>query len=439
MAKQTLDELESLNHYAFAGRRDMTRDFNVLVVNHANDGEETLTLASQLLGTGAIIVHYDPDADALERVKRRATAMGVSAPIRFFGGALITLQKSLESQSGRSGGFFDYVRFTRSATDTRDLASMFGLAVQLTSDDGVVGFSTFGQHGREPYRQLRVLARHLSFDEPSPEVLLQRLKELFVFLPEYNWTKLAFDNLEPQVRRMNDEAFVRNFFRDETAMTVPQLYSLFARFSLHNYGFARERRAYYNAWFLRPNLATRFNKLTPQAQQEFSDIGWGLIEEHHCWAGRRPAENVAIDLADPNAVPFVNRFVEQELHYASIFRSLSASENPAITIPLSDGVTSQIQIPWGEVESRFVKLVDGEKTLATIAATIHRDLLRDTTLAETPAETPDANTVPTIGEIRQSIAEFLRATSLHDVFLLRHRDCPPLPTSRWDDCVRDAA
>lgn len=407
----TLDELDSLNQYGFRGARDMTRDFRILTINKESDGSETLALAAQLLGTTSLIVHFDPDTIAIEQVQHRASERGLSANIRFVSGTLIAFLGSLRAKSGRDDGFFDYVRFCRSATYTPDLPGLFALATRFLKDDGVLGLTTFGHYGREPYRQLQKLAQHLNFDQPHPTELLQRLKELFVFLPEYNWTRLAFDNLSREVRLVNDEAFARNFLREENSLTVPQLYALLDTYSLHHYGFARELRPYYNAWFLAPNLLGKYNALPPRQQHEFAEIGWSLIEEHNVWVGKK--KFTPLDFSDPDFIPFLNEPVEKQFRWSQRLLDVPSDQKPVMNIKLGEGNTCSVEIPWDESLARFVQLVDGYKTLGEIALLIREETCDGVSLEE----------------ILQNIANFLQVTSLQDVFLVRHETCPILPSS----------
>lgn len=419
-----LDELETLNHFCFRGGRDMTQNFRVLTVNDFSFGDETLFLAAQLAGTNALIVHYDASPAAVETVRRRAETLGLAARIRFTSGSLTDLLESLGAKqkilSVKNGidadrgtfGPFDYVRCRNALDHANDPQALLELMVRFLNENGVLGISCYGYYGREAHRQMQAIGKALNGDRPGIREELARMKELYLFLPNSAWPRLAFENLSPELRAAGDEAWLSEFLReDEFSMTVPQIHEFLDRHGFTLAQFSREMRASYKPWFAlgNPEYTEPFLRLSERQMQAFSEIAWNNIERHHFWAVRGGAS--VADATDPDNIPFYNHFASLQHSWKRLLPRHPETKNLTLSMKVGNGDRFETKIPWGREQRRFVELIDGYKTLGEIAILVREEA---------------AGTVG-LEELIRLFGSIIRATEMDDIFLLRQKDTPPLP------------
>ncbi len=424
LVSNSLDELDTLNHYCFGGCRDMSRQFRILTVNDGSEGEESLFLAAQLMGTDSMVVHYDPSPLVVERVRRRAEQYGLLGRIRFTSGSLVELLASLRSKSQllavRQGekeekaieyGPFDYVRCCGAFDRAENPHDLFELTTRFLKEDGVLGVSCFARYGREPYRQMQALAKLLDDRRGRTGDTIALLKEFMVFAPTSNWTRMAFDQLSPEIRRMKDEAFFTEFLREDGfAPSIVQLYDLLDARLMDIACFARETRFMYQPWFAQNDrkLADVLKDIAPRDIQAVSEIAWGNIERHLFWASRGEARTA--DPGDPDNIPFFNHFSNMKRSWSTLLRTIP--EDGVLTIEISIGEDCfSLTHAWNAVLRRFIELLDGYKTLGEIALVIRE---------ETRGEMG-------IDEILRTITLFMHGAALEDILLLRHKNTPLLP------------
>lgn len=411
-----LDELDTLNHHAFRGKHDFVRRSLLLTVNGHGNGDETIFLAAQLAGTDSIVVHHDRSETALEHVRRRAERTGVLHQIRFVGGPLEALRNALQGNPAfrASGGFgpFDYIRCTGGLEEHADFEAALALLAELLKENGTIGMSCFGYYGREPYRQMQQIDGYLNSDRPGLEIGRSRLKELFPFMPSTNWTRMAFDQLEPEVRSAGDEAYAAHFMkRDRHGLKVPELYGMLDRHGLHHAGYSRQTRMLYQPWFAAQDeeLDAVLRELSPRDRQAVSEIACGCLSRHHFWASR--LERPRVDSSDLDNIPFFNPWVRAKRNWKSSLGRVGPDAAPELILEPAPGMRLNLPLPWGHVEHRLVELVDGFKTLGEIVVLIREE--SDETLG--------------VLEIAQRCIAFIDAVQDEDIVLLRHRSVPVLP------------
>lgn len=419
-----LDELDCVNHYCYGGRKNLNRDFLVLCVNDHSPGDETIFLAVQLMGTESRIVHFDWSPAAMELVRTRAKRLGVAERICWCCKDLENVHSIFKlaesdrvtqkrpSRNDLALQRFDYVRCCGALDRLADFETHFDTLLAFLKPEGALGMTCLGKYGREPYRQFQKIARFLGEDRPSLQDEVDRLKELFVFLPEYNWTRLAFENLQPEIRSMKDEAFIAHFLRQDVhSWTVSQLYELLERKNLDLANFSRQTRRMYQPWFARKNheLFRLMQNLPVQDTQAISEMAWNSIEEHVFWATRR--KSARADLSDLESVPFFNPVVLRQKPWKRVFLETPLEIAPKIALKLSREERYEVTLPWNREIRRFVDLIDGYRTLGEIVTQIREE----------------ENAPEGIEEIVRSCRRFIDGCELEDILLVRHKSVPVLP------------
>ena len=414
-----LDELDCLNHYCFGGRKNMNQDFLVLTLNDHSPGDETLFIAVQLLGTQSRVVHFDPSPLGVELARSRAQKIGVADKIVWVTPDLQNVHRLFSvANDEKLPGLqkFDYVRCCGALNYCDDFDASLREMIGFIKPSGALGMSCFGAYGREPYRQFQAISDYLNSDEPGIQEEIDRLKELFVFSPEKNWTRLTFDNLLHDVRSMKDDAFAANFVRkDRCGLTVPELYDVLEKNDLDLVNFARHTRIMYQPWFAQkdPNLLELLKSLPIQDTQAVAEIAWNIIEEHIFWASRQQSSRA--DWNDWDNVPFFNPVSQSQNGWREKLLKTRTGVNPQLLVEITAEEKYAIELPWNPQIHRMIELIDGCRTFKDIVMTIRE---------EQHGRISTEN-------ILQSCTQFLTAAELEDIILLRHPKVVPLPfTSR---------
>ncbi|MGL6193741.1 MAG: hypothetical protein ACRC2T_02825 [Thermoguttaceae bacterium] len=425
-----LDELDCVNHYCFAGQKNFCANFLALSINDHSPGDETLFLAAQLVGTQSRIVHFDYSPLSVELAKARATKIGVADRILWCTGELEAVHELFvdprnsdnSSNSDKhshtrplGNNQFDYVRCCGALNWKDDFESELDKILAFMKPDGALGMSCFGFYGREPYRQFQTIANILGSDSPGVQEEVDRLKELYVFAPDHNFTRLAFENLVSDVRSMKDDAFAAHFLREDgCALTVPQIYEILDRKNLKLANFARHTRIMYQPWFAQknPELLDLLKQLPIQDTQAVAEIVWNTIEEHIFWAIRPNASRI-----DPNNwdnIVFFNPMSQNQNHWREKFLSTEADTTPQLIVKISPEEKYNVVLPWNPQIKRMIELINGYRSFKEIIITIRE-------------EQSNVGGNLTTEEILCSCGQFLLATELEDIILMRAPGVPVLP------------
>ena len=170
-----------VDHYVFAGRRDFSEPFRVLVAG-GGTGDATIMLAQQLsdLGADARIIHLDISDASIETARARARARGLDG-IEFVHGSLIDL-------AGLGLGPFDYIDCCGVLHHLEDpLAGLRALTASLAPDGGI-GMMLYAPLGRTGVYPAQAMLRILGGDAPGDD-RLDLARRLLDGLPATNWLR----------------------------------------------------------------------------------------------------------------------------------------------------------------------------------------------------------------------------------------------------------
>jgi len=192
------DQLESLNHYCFRGRRDFRHGFRALVAG-GGTGDATVYLAQQLAGTDAAIVHLDVSTASIDVARRRTRQRGLEQDVYWIEGSLLDLPSfGLEP--------FDYVNCSGVLHHLDNPAEGLAALVSVLKDDGALGLMLYGRYGRLGVYQMQELMRLVNRGEQHPQEKVNNAKETFAALPISNVLKRMAGAM-PDDGSMNDAEF----------------------------------------------------------------------------------------------------------------------------------------------------------------------------------------------------------------------------------------
>jgi len=398
------DQLESLNHYCFRGRRDFRHGFRALVAG-GGTGDATVYLAQQLAGTDAAIVHLDVSAASIDVARRRTRQRGLEQDVSWIEGSLFDLPSfGLEP--------FDYVNCSGVLHHLDDPNEGLAALVSVLKDDGALGLMLYGRYGRLGVYPMQELMRLINRGEQHPQEKVNNAKETFAALPISNVLKRMAGAM-PDDGSMNDTEFYDMFLHaKDRPFSVPEVYELLDSAGLHLIEFCSKNRALLDPRIAFPSgrLHERVSRLPRREQQAAAELFWGAVVRYDFWASRR--SNTIADPRHPDNVPLFPtcaRLIGAQQSLLAAADAPGESWKYSILGPLQTRIS--LQIALNDVSRRLVRLIDGRRTTGEIVGAIAAELA--------PRLSVD--------EVWHLCHEALRSLQGFDLVLLRHVSAPPMP------------
>ena len=166
-----------IDHFLFAGRRDWTKPFRVLVAG-GGTGDALIMLAQKLSdrGTPAEILYLDMSEASRAVAEARAQVRALTN-ITFMTGDLLTAPEH---------GPFDYVDCTGVLHHLPDPQAGFDALAQALAENGGMGAMVYAPHGRTGVYPIQGALAALTAGE-APEAQVAIAKTLLKSLPKTNW------------------------------------------------------------------------------------------------------------------------------------------------------------------------------------------------------------------------------------------------------------
>ena len=346
--------LAELDHYVFAGRRDASRPFRVLVAG-GGTGDATVMLAQQLADAGgpAEIVHVDLSEASLAIAEARVEARRLSN--------VAFRRLSLLDLPGSGLGPFDYIDCCGVLHHLDDPAAGLAALAAVLAPRGGLGLMVYGTLGRTGVYPAQAMLRALTGDdegESAARVAVAR--RLLAQLPPTNWLKrnpFIADHLQ------GDDAGLYDLLlhsRDR-AYTVPEVAALAAGAGLRVAAFV-EPALYDPASYLTdPQILASLGRLPWLDRCAFAENLAGNLRKHVFYAIKadHPGPCVA-DAADEAAVPVWREAADSAL--AKAIRpggALTANR---------DGVGLRFPLP--PLAGAILARIDGHRSIAAIRAEV---------------------------------------------------------------------
>jgi SAM-dependent methyltransferase len=356
-----LDELPSLNHYVFGGRRDFSKDFRILVAG-GGTGDSTIFLAEQLRHTAAEIVHLDLSEASINLARQRARSLALEGRIEWIQGSLLDLPRS-------DLPYFDYINCTGVLHHLEHPEEGLAALLSRLKDDGGLGLMLYGKYGRTAVYPLQQLMRLVNHADDDPEVQLQNLKEVLAALPGTNWHRRASMLALPDAQRPDTELYDTYLHSQDEPYSVPGLYRLLEAAGLKLVAFTRTSRPLYGPALLglSPQLREPIDRLSPPQLQAFAELFWGTVRKHEFWAARRG--DTAADRRDLRCIPMLTEYFDR---VCGGKQAVLDCQDPAWQFdhPITGGLTISVKLPLGPATRRFLESLDGNRSTGEIIDTM---------------------------------------------------------------------
>ena len=263
-------QLDELNHCLFAGRRDFTQPFRVLVAG-GGTGDAAIMLAQQLAdrGTPGAVVWLDLSEKARGIAEARADARKLDN-IPFVTGDLLALPDL-------APGPYDYIDCCGVLHHLAVPEAGLAVLAEALAPNGGMGLMLYGRYGRTGLYPLQAALRHLAGDAPLPEqVALAR--RLLDGLPRTNWFRR--NPFLGDHKRSDAELVDLLLHARDRAYSVPELFQLLDRAGLAVTRFLEPLRYEPGTYLKDPKLTKRLEALSWRERAAVAEIIAGNMKTH---------------------------------------------------------------------------------------------------------------------------------------------------------------
>jgi SAM-dependent methyltransferase len=280
-----------VDHYLFAGRRDWSQPFRVLVAG-GGTGDATVMLAQGLADRGcpAEIVYLDLSTASRRIAEARVAARGL-ANVRFETGSLLEAPHL---------GRFDYIDCCGVLHHLADPGEGLAALVEALAAEGGIGLMLYGELGRTGVYPMQRLLRILAGDM-SDRDRLALARRVLGTLPDSNWLKrhpLLSDHLSSDAGLYDLLLHGR-----DRAYRVPEVYALLGRAGLRLVSFIEPLRYAPETYVADPTLRRRFADLDEPARHQVAEELCGSLKNHVFYAVRRERGDTVARLEGEETIP----------------------------------------------------------------------------------------------------------------------------------------
>ena len=347
-------DLDEVNHYVFAGRRDWRRPFRALVAG-GGTGDGAILLAQRMAerSIAGEVVYLDLSA-ASRRIAEARAAMRGLANLRFLTGSLLDAPEIFaEIAAEAAPDPFDYVDCCGVLHHLADPAEGLRALRRVLAPEGGMGLMLYGALGRTGVYHVQELLRRVAPPEQPPAERLAAARRLLKELPPTNWLKrnpFVGDHLDGGDAGLYDLLL---HSRDR-AYTVPEIAELCAAAGLRIAAFIEPARYDPDLYLTDPALRKRLAGLAPLERAAAAELLCGNLTKHVFYAvpAGRPDPVVAAP-DSPDAVPILRD------------ERLRALRGEALTAK-ADGLTLRLPLP--RLAAAILSRIDGRRTLGAIHA-----------------------------------------------------------------------
>ena len=263
-------QLDELNHCLFAGRRDFTKPFRVLVAG-GGTGDAAIMLAQQLAdcGTPGEVVWLDLSEKARGIAEARADVRKLDN-IRFVTGDLLSLPEL-------APGPYDYVDCCGVLHHLAEPEAGLAVLAEALAPEGGMGLMLYGQYGRTGLYPLQEVLQQLAGDEPLPDQVAVT-RRLLDGLPRTNWFRR--NPFLGDHKRSDAELVDLLLHARDRAYSVPELFALLDGAGLAVTRFLEPLRYEPGTYLKDPKLTKRFEALSWRERAAMAEVVAGNMKTH---------------------------------------------------------------------------------------------------------------------------------------------------------------
>jgi SAM-dependent methyltransferase len=344
--------LREVDHWVFGARRPRSRPLNALVAG-GGTGDATIMLAAQMAAQGraGTVTYLDRSAAAMRIARARADARGLSN--------IVWEPRSLLDLPGSGLGPFNYIDCCGVLHHLPDPAEGLAALMSVLAPGGGMGLMLYAPHGRTGVYMLQDALRLLAPENQPPPARLEVAKRVMRHLPESAW--LRFNrNFADHIT--GGEAGLYDLLLNprDRAFDVSALFALLRGAGLEVTCLVEPMRYDPAAYLPDPKLRGLIETLDPMSRAALAEAITGNISTHVVYCVRAGEAPAMADPFAPEAVPVAREMPGPEV---------AAGIRPdGALIFQFDGLRVPVALP--PLAAPILKLIDGERSLASIEATL---------------------------------------------------------------------
>lgn len=324
LIQRASDNLITLNHHCFGGRKDFRSGFRALVAG-GGTGDSTIYLAEQLRGFDAEIVHLDLSVAAMSIAQERARVRGL--------GDIRWVNASIMGLPGLGLGEFDYINCTGVLHHLESSEAGLATLRDVLRPDGVILLMLYGKYGRRSVYDMQSLLREYLPANAGIAEKIRMTRALLAALPETNSFRRDQGRWDYEISPAGfGDAGLYDLLlhSQDRCFDVPELYALAGSAGLDILCFVDRAAAYRPETHLgaATGASALLQGLDVQHRQALAEIITGDLISHEFYLGRRDLHQPASLDDDRNALSLAGAM---HGHHREIGASLAAGRKLTIT------------------------------------------------------------------------------------------------------------
>lgn len=406
---QQLCGIDQINHYCFAGKKDL-RDGGRILVAGGGTGDAIIHFAEQLRGSTATLVYLDISEESTRIAKARAKVRGLDN-ILWRNASLLALPE-LEREP------FDYIDCRGVLHHLADPEEGLAALNAVLDKDGAIGLLLYAPYGRAALYQIQALMRLINAGEDDLAQQVENCRTALDSLASQHLFLAYNPKRKEQVKTMdNAELYDMFLHTQDRAYTIPELYgfldsSRLTLLQLFAHMEPEGNRLYDPATYITdPVLREKVRARDIRQQQAIAELMHGRIPRHVCYVAKK--ERAAASPTDAALIPSLNSQLPDGL-YAEMRQAVAAravGEEISFSIPRLNQRITFLKSPHAD---SFFTGLDGESSMGALCA-------------RAVCERSLAGDAATHARLMEEFAALFAAFSLHDWLFLREPSIPAFP------------
>ena len=337
--------LDEINHYLFAGRRDFSKPFRALVAG-GGTGDAAIMLAQQLAdrGSDGQVVYLDLSSASRAIAEARAAERDLNN-VTFLSGSLLDLpEMSLEP--------FDYIDCCGVLHHLKEPEAGLNALTKVLKEDGGMGLMVYATYGRSGLYPAQDMLKTLGGDLPL-KARVGQARRLLESLPPTNL--LRRNPFLGDHKRSDAELVDLLLHSQDRAYGVEEVASLVSSAGLALVSFIEPARYRPESYLQDPKLLAALEDKDALARAGFAERLAGNIKTHVFYVSRT-ANCAARPDAEGTATPLLSKLDPKEL-------AASLRKAPMLNVTL-DGLALKPKLP--RLAAAIVERIDGKTSVACV-------------------------------------------------------------------------
>lgn len=394
-----LDALDVLNYYGFAGRRDFSSNFRILVAG-CGTGDSAIALAEQLRDTAATVTCLDLSEASMAIARRRARVRELNN--------ITWIQESLLALPELGLGKFDYINCSGVLHHLESPPAGLRALKSVLADDGVLGLMLYAAYGRAGVYQMQALMRLINQGIEDTGAQIANTLKVIETLPARHAFKQSMDIYAQEIQAGPSGIYDLLLHSQDRAYTIPELFTFLDQEGMQVLRLFNELIYRPETYIQDPVLLGQVQQLPQRARYAVGELLHGKMCKHTVYAAKTPRQPAA--LADIHEMVPTLAFIYNTEAYASFQRLCEEARDRIVLRMPGDGDLS-IAIPRTAHLALIMKHINGRRTLAKVFERVR---------AECPGAPPGDSQL--LGEFRP----LFDAMHASHAMLLRHRSVAPM-------------